>query len=86
MKSQAFTQEAESIGALVAFHNRKVEPIAFHWGKNRYQVDKVNLTYRRRDGGKLYYHFAVSSGGNTFDLCFDSVTLEWYLWKAQEAV
>lgn len=86
MQSEAYTQEADPIGVLVAFRDRQVTPIAFHWGKKRYRVERVNLAYRRRDGNKLYYHFAVSSQDNTFDLCFDTIRLEWCLWRANEHI
>jgi len=77
-------EERDIIGVLAAFQTRSVRPIAFHWGLKKYRVDKVNLAYRRRDGGRLYYHFAVTSGPGTYDLCFDSATLEWRLWRAPE--
>jgi hypothetical protein len=74
----------EPIGVLATFHDRKVEPIAFHWGLKKYRVDKVNLSYRRRDQGRLYYHFAVTSGAGTYDLCYDSEQMEWRLWRVPE--
>lgn len=75
---------AESIGVLVAFRGRKVEPVAFHWGRHKYRVERVNLAYRRRDAGHLYYHFAVTSADQTYDLCFDPQAMEWVMWKSYE--
>lgn len=77
--------ERELIGVVAAFQGRSVSPVAFHWGLKKYRVDRVNLAYRRRDGGRLYYHFAVTSGTGTFDLCFDPELMEWRLWRAGEA-
>ena len=71
----------ETIGVLVSFSGRKIQPVAFRWGQKRYRVDRLNLTYRRRNGKHLFYHFTVTAGADVFDLCFDPETLDWALWR-----
>lgn len=57
----------------------KVRPVAFQWGKNRYEVKKINLVYRRRQGDVQEVLFAVSDEANSFVLSYNPVSLEWRL-------
>lgn len=78
------SEERESIGVLASFSGRIVKPVAFRWGKRRYRIERVHFVYRRRDGGRLSYHFGVSCQGQIFDLAFDPATLGWQLWQKTE--
>ena len=57
----------------------KVRPVAFQWGKKRYEVKQINLVYQRRQGDVHEVLFAVSDGMNSFVLSFNPVKMEWQL-------
>ena len=39
----------------------------------------MNLFHIERDGNRRMYHFSVSSHGNSYELIYDPVKLEWKL-------
>jgi hypothetical protein len=57
----------------------KARPVAFVWGKRKYEVKKINLVYRRRQGDVQEVLFAVSDDANSFVLSYNPVSLEWRL-------
>jgi len=75
------TRIDEEIRVGVAFDNRKVRPVWFRWRNRYYKVEEVNFTWSSDEGSTRLRHFAVSSGPNTYELCFNSRTMEWRLSK-----
>ena len=69
----------EPINVWVLFSKNKIQPYYFFWKNRRIKVDKVNLVHTSKDGGNIFYHFSVSSGGNFYRLRFDVGKLNWVL-------
>ena len=69
--------EAVRVGA--AFDSRKIFPIWFRWRNRYYKVKSVNYTWDSTQGDGKLRHYSVTDGVNTYELCFNSRTLEWTL-------
>jgi len=57
----------------------KVIPLAFMWAQKKYVVKKVNLVYKRRQGTRNLWCFAVSDTANSYVLLYDPESLQWTL-------
>lgn len=73
------TKVHEPVRVAVDFAGPKVRPLAFVWNHKKYVVDKVNLVYKRRDGARQLWCFAVSDAANSFVLLYDPENLRWTL-------
>ena len=71
----------EEIRVGVAFDSRKVFPVWFLWRDRYYKVKAVNFSWNSAEGTAKLHHYAVTDGVNTYELCFNSRTLEWRLGK-----
>ena len=69
----------EIIRVGVAFDNRKAHPVWFRWRNRYYKVKAVNFTWSSDLGAAKLRHYAVTDGDNMYELCFNSLTLEWTL-------
>jgi len=69
----------EPIRVLAVFGGSDPRLYKFNWRGRVYQIESVNLFHISRDGHQRIYHFAVSSGGNGYELSFNSATLKWQL-------
>lgn len=56
-----------------------VRPKYFFWKGNRYDISKVQLMYKSREGENVIYYFEVTDNANYFKLAFYSLNLRWYL-------
>lgn len=56
-----------------------VRPRFFHWNGNRYDVNKIELVYKKREGENVIYYFEATDNANYFKLAFYSLNLKWYL-------
>lgn len=72
----------EPVEVLVAFKNSRPEPMMFKWGKQYYQVRKVNLVHAERIGREKVYFFSVSDEANAYRLSFNTESLQWALEEA----
>lgn len=71
----------ECIRVGAAFDNRRVHPTWFLW-KNRYhKVKAINFTWHSNHGAEKLHHYSVSDGNSTYELHFNSQTMEWTLDK-----
>ena len=63
----------------------KVMPLLFRWLGKKYQVEKLNLVHRERDGEDIIYYFNVSDNANYFKLAFSTRRMSWRLaeWYAE---
>ena len=63
----------------------KVVPLLFRWRGKKYQVSKLNLVHRERDGEDVIYYFNVSDAANYFKLAFSTRRMSWRLaeWYAE---
>ena len=73
------TKIDEAVRVGVAFDNRKVIPIWFRWRNRYYKVENVTYTWSSDQGSGKLRHYAVTNGANTYELCFNSRTMEWIL-------
>lgn len=71
----------EPINALVFFKNGRALPHSFSWRGRKYRVDNINLEHQEQRGKDLVFCFAVTAGGNSYELSFDSHLLIWTLEK-----
>ncbi|MBI4093080.1 MAG: hypothetical protein HY420_04110 [Candidatus Kerfeldbacteria bacterium] len=69
----------EPVRVFVDFKAQQVRPVAFLRAGRRYDVQRVNLVYKRRLGARYVWCFAVSDSGNNFILMYDPESLQWML-------
>ena len=69
----------EQIRAGAAFDDRKLVPMWFRWRNRYYRVKTVNFMWSSSRGAAKLRHYSVTDGVNTYELCFNSQTLEWTL-------
>lgn len=73
------TKIREPIRVAVDFAGPKIKPLAFVWSGKKYIVEKVNLVYKRKDGHRELWCFAVSDAANSYVLLYDPDNLRWTL-------
>jgi hypothetical protein len=76
---ESFKRLGESIRVVASFDGPKIRLHSFEWRERIYQVESVNLFYIEKDAKKSLYHFAVSTGGNDYDIVFNPINLTWFL-------
>lgn len=69
----------EGVKVLASFNATKLVVHFFSWRGRTYRVESMNLFHVEKDADRQIYNFAVSSGGNTYQLTFDPVSLDWQL-------
>ena len=69
----------ERVKVLASFSPAKVIIHFFSWRGRTYKVDSMNLFHVEKDAEKKIYSFAVSAVGNSYQLTFDPVSLDWQL-------
>jgi hypothetical protein len=73
------TKVHDPVRVAVDFAGPKVRPLAFVWSGRKIVVEKVNLVYKRRDGARDLWCFAVSDAANSYVLLYDPADLRWIL-------
>ncbi len=71
----------EQVAVVAIFRNGHAFPHSFSWHGRKLLVDKVNLEHQERHGDDLLFCFAVTAGGNSYELSFNSHLLVWTLEK-----
>ena len=69
----------ENVRVFTDFNGQRVRPVAFVRAGRKYEVQRVNLVYRKRVGKRFVWCFAVSDEGNSFVLVYDPENLGWIL-------
>lgn len=69
----------ESVKVLASFQPKSIRIYFFSWRNRTYKVDSMNMFHISKDADKHFYHFAVSSCDNTYELVFDPSGLSWQL-------
>jgi len=69
----------ETVKVLASFDLSSLKIYFFSWRNRTYKVESMNMFHISRDGDRRYYHFAVSSGPNSYELVFDPSRLRWQL-------
>ena len=69
----------EKIKVLVQFDGPKVLPLAFRRNGRLYKNLKLNLVYNLQEGDQTIFRFFVSDGTNSYQLRFETKTLQWFL-------
>jgi hypothetical protein len=70
--------EPVTVGAVFG-QKSLIRPIWFLWRKREYRIAKITYTWMDREGQAKRYHFAVTDGGNLFELCYHTEKLTWQL-------
>lgn len=73
----------EPVRVVVDFDHTKVRPVMFVRNQRSYELERVNLVYRRRKGSGYDWCFSVSDQANTYVLAYDPATLAWTLEEVQ---
>lgn len=71
----------EGIRVGAAFDKGRALPVWFRWRNRYYKVKAVNFTWTTNNGSGRVRHFAVTDGANSYEICFNSRTVEWTLEK-----
>lgn len=74
----------EKIKVGAVFDGSKVLPKWFYWKKDKHIIQKVEHTWRGRQGEAVLLYFAVTDGVNLFEICLDQKKLEWVLEKVYQ--
>lgn len=69
----------ESIRVGAAFDRRRILPVWFMWRNRYYKVKDVCFVWSTDSGRARVCHYSVTDGDNTYELRFDTTTLEWTL-------
>ncbi len=77
--SEVKTRVGESVKVVASFSPNRFKVHFFNWRDRTYQVQSMNLFHIARDGNKKLYHFAVTAAGNSYELVYNPVTLDWQL-------
>jgi len=56
-----------------------IRPVWFEWRKRRIQVEKIAYRWQGRRGTEKLLYFAVSSQGNSYELCYFTANQYWRL-------
>ena len=75
----SYEKVQEPVDVVIAFHRDRPEPMMFRWGKQYYQVQKVNLVHTEHIGREKIYFFSVSDAVNAYRLSFRTESLQWRL-------
>lgn len=71
---------SEPITVAAVFSNKPlIKPVWFVWQNRQYRIEKITYTWTDREGRASRYHFAVTDGGNLYELCYHSEKLTWQL-------
>jgi hypothetical protein len=73
-------QIRENIRVAVIFGpGDRIRPVWFDWRRRKYEVRQVTSTWEERQGAATLFHFAVSDGGNLFELTYNAMAHTWRL-------
>lgn len=76
---EVMQEVGERVKVLASFAGFKITIHFFSWRGRTYKVSSMNLFHIEKDAQHQIYNFAVSAVGNTYQLTFDPITLEWQL-------
>ncbi|MEN6357061.1 MAG: hypothetical protein ABFD83_08270 [Armatimonadota bacterium] len=71
----------EEIRVGAAFDKGKAKPVWFLWRSRYYKIGAINFAWSSNIGSAKLRHYSVTVGSNMYELCFNSLTLEWTLSK-----
>ncbi len=79
MKSEVVERVSEPIRVLASFSESAIKIHFFHWRERIYKIERMNLFHIERNGDTKLYRFAVSVKGNSYELSYNPINLEWRL-------
>ena len=71
----------ERIKVAAVFDGPKVTPKWFFWGRIKHKIERVEHTWRSREGETPLLFFSVTDGFNVYEIRLDQKKLEWVLEK-----
>ncbi len=71
----------EKIKVGAVFDGSKVSPKWFYWGKQKHGIEKIEHSWRGKEGDTRLIYFSVNDGSNVFEIRLNQKTLEWVLEK-----
>jgi hypothetical protein len=75
----------ERIGVLVQFMNGIAKPVIFSWRGRKYKIERISLTFDRKDGGRKILCFSVDTGGMMAELAMDRESFVWKIAKCEQS-
>jgi hypothetical protein len=75
----AYQEIKEKIKVMAVFKNGTIFPYVLDWGRERYKIDKVNLTYQEREGVSINYFFAIEAKGLVAKIKYNNVSFIWII-------
>lgn len=79
MPTDVMQKISEPIRVLASFAESSIKIHFFHWRGRVYKVESMNMFHLEKDGDHKLYHFAVAVGGNSYELTYNPILLEWRL-------
>ncbi len=76
--------EAEVVDIFASFTKEGPRPQLIRHKGHSYRINRVNLHYTAREGGRVVHYFACSDDANYFQLRFDPVELRWQLMQIED--
>lgn len=76
--------EAQNVEIIVLCDKTGLKPQILRLGGYEYRLQKVNLHYISREGGRIVHYFACSDQANYFHLRFDPYDLTWQVLEIKE--
>ncbi|MBL7074655.1 hypothetical protein ISS37_05375 [candidate division KSB1 bacterium] len=68
----------ESVDVISLSQGGKMRPLRFRWNQMVYKVSQISGHWVTNEGASRFYHYAVLCGtDDVFELCFDSVGMNW---------
>lgn len=74
----------EPVRVAVDFRGPTVRPLAFVWRNRKITVSKTNMVFKRQQGDRFVWCFAVSDEANSYVLRYDPETMRWTLEEVVE--
>ena len=69
----------ECVRVMVFFTGESMRVHSFFWRDRKYQVEKIHMVHKVRDGADWVYVYTVSSNSNCYKLSLSTRTMSWRL-------
>lgn len=78
------TEYSEKIKVGAVFDGNKVTPKWFFWGKDKHIIQKIEHSWKAKEGETPLLYFSVTDGANVYEIRLNQKTLVWFLQKVYQ--
>jgi hypothetical protein len=71
----------EPIDVWAVFSSGKLRPVAFEWQRERKKISEITFSWTEKRGNDRLVFYSVTDGANTYEICYDTLELNWRLVK-----